>query len=106
MEAGDSVTLIMLREEPPLEGHILLALLTDRVMHHLMEPVTLLHTQPILHIKPILMAPLVLAEDFAWAEDSAEAEDLAGVEEWEEEGGKLNNWALGAVLEYLPRLLL
>ncbi len=79
----------MLREEPPLEGHILLALLTDRVMHHLMEAI-IAHTQPILHIKPILMAPLVLAEDFAWAEDSAEAEDLAGVEEWEEEGGKFD----------------
>ena len=93
MEPGDSVTLIMLREEPPLEGHILLALLTDRVMHHLMEAI-IAHTQPILHIKPILMAPLVLAED------------SAGVEEWEEEGGKLSNWVLGAALEYLPRLLL
>jgi len=95
----------MLREEPPLEEHILLALLTDRVMHHLMEAI-IAHTHPILHIKPILMAPLVLAEDFAWAEDLALAEDLAEAEEWEEEGGKLNNWALGAVLEYLPRLLL
>jgi hypothetical protein len=57
------------------------------------------HTQPILHIKPILMAPLVLAEDLAWAED------FAGVEAWEEDGGKLNNWALGAVLGGLPRLL-
>jgi len=92
-------------EEPPLEGHILLAVLTDRVMHHLMEAI-IAHTQPILHIKPILMAPLALAEDSAWAEDSAEAEDLAGVEAWEEDGGKLRNWALGAVLEYLPRLLL
>ena len=90
MESGDSVTPLMLGEEPPLEGHTLMARLTDRVMHHLMEAI-IAHTQPILHIKPILMAPLVLAEDFAWAEDSAEAEDLAGVEEWEEEGGKLNN---------------
>jgi len=105
VEAGDSVTLIMLREEPPLEGYILLALLTDRVMHHLMEAI-IAHTQPMLHIKPILMAPLVLAEDFAWAEDLALAEDLAGVEEWEEEGSKLSNWVLGAALEYLPRLLL
>jgi hypothetical protein len=89
----------MLREEPPLEGHILLAVLTDRVMHHLMEAI-------LAHMEPILMAPLALAEDLAWAEDSAEAEDLAGVEAWEEDGGKLRNWALGAVLEYLPRLLL
>jgi hypothetical protein len=76
-----------------LEGHTLIALLTVQGIHHLTESLTLLHMQP------ILMVPLALAEDLA------EAEDLAGVEAWEEDGGKLNNWALGAFLEYLPRLL-
>ena len=81
----------MPREGHPLWGHTLLAGLT--VMHHPMEA-TLAHTQPIIRIQAILMVPLVLAED------------LAGVEAWEEDGGKLDNWVLGAVLKYLPRLLL
>jgi len=76
-----------------------MVLLTVRVMCHLMALVTLLHMQP------ILMVPLALAEDLAWAKDLAWAEDLAGAEEWEEDGGKLNNWALGAVLGCLPGLL-
>jgi len=64
-----------------------MAALTVRVMCHLMEPLTLLHTQP------ILMDLLVLVED------------LAEAEEWEEDGGKLGNEVLRAVLEYLPGLL-
>ena len=62
-------------------------------MYHPMEAI-------IAHMQRILMVPLVLAEDLAWGED------LAGVEAWEEDGGKLDNWVLGAVLKYLPRLLL
>ena len=76
-----------------MEGHTLMALLTVRVMCHLMEPVTLLPMQP------ILMVLLVLVEDLAVVEDLALAEDLAGVEEWEEDGGKLGIEALRAVLE-------
>jgi len=82
-----------------LEGHTPIVLLTVRVMCHLMEPVTLLHMQA------ILMVILALVEDLAGAEDLAVAEDLAGVEEWEEDGGKLGNETLRAVLEYLPGLL-
>jgi len=70
-----------------------MALLTVRVMCHLMEPVTLLHTQP------LLMVLLVLVEDLAVVEDLALAEDLAGVEEWEEDGDKLGIEVLRAVLE-------
>jgi len=86
-------------EGHPLWGHTLIPLLTVRVMCHLMEAI-------IAHTQRILMVPLVSAEDFAWAEDLVSAEDFAGVEEWEEDGGKLDNWVLGAVLEYWPRLLL
>jgi len=64
-----------------LEGHTPIVLLTVRVMCHLTEPVTLLHTQA------ILMVLLVLVEDLA------EAEDLA-----EEDGDKLYNETLRAVL--------
>jgi len=60
-----------------------------RVMCHLMEPVTLLHTQP------LLMVLLVLVEDLAVVEDLA----LAEVEEWEEDGDKLGIEVLRAVLE-------
>jgi len=73
-------------EDQPLQAHTLIALLTVLDMYHLMEPhlmeqVTLLHTQP------LLMVLLVLVEDLAVVEDLA----LAEVEEWEEDGGKLNN---------------
>jgi hypothetical protein len=63
-------------------------------IHHLTEPVILLHMQP------ILMVRMALAEGLAVAEDLAGAEDLA-----EEDGGKLYDKILRAVLEYLPSLL-
>jgi hypothetical protein len=46
------------------------------------------------------MVRMALAEGSAVAEDLAGAEDLA-----EEDGDKLYDKTLGAVLEYLPRLL-
>jgi len=78
----------MLGEEPPLEGHTPIVLLTVRVMCHLTEPVTLLHMQA------ILMVLMALVEDLAVVEDLAE-----------EDGDTLYNETLRAVLEYLPRLL-
>ena len=62
-----------------------IALLMVGDMCHLMEPITLLHMQP------ILMVRMVLAEDMAAAEDLAGAEVLA-----EEEGGKTYNKTLRA----------
>ena len=64
-----------------------------RVMHHLTEPVTLLHIQPILMVRMALAEDLEVAEDLAVVEDLAGAEDLA-----EEEGGKLYNETVRAVL--------
>jgi hypothetical protein len=46
-----------------MEGHTPIALLMVWDICHLMEPVTLLHMQP------ILMVHMVLAEDLAGAED-------------------------------------
>ena len=82
-----------------------MALVTVRVMCHLMEPVTLLHTQPLLTVLMDLAEEWAVA--WAWAEEWAwdGAEDLAEAEEWEEDGGKLGNEVLRAVLEYLPGLL-
>jgi hypothetical protein len=77
-----------------MQGHTPIALLTAWVMRHLMEPVTLLHMQP------ILMVRMALAEGLAVAEDLAGAEDLA-----EEDGDTLYNETLRAVLDNLPRLL-
>ena len=83
-----------------MEGHTLIALLTVLDMYHLMEP-HLMEPVTLLPMQPILMVLLVLVEDLAVVEDLA----LAGVEEWEEDGGKLGIEALRAVLEYLPGLL-
>jgi len=71
-----------------LEGHTPIVLPTVRVMCHLTEPVTLLHTQA------ILMVLMALVEDLAGAEDLAE-----------EDGDTLYNETLRAVLDNLPRLL-
>jgi len=84
----------MLGDDQPLEGHPRIALLMLRGIHHLTEPVTLLHMQA------ILMVLMALVEDLAVAEDLDGAEDLA-----EEDGDKPYNNTLRAVLEYLPRLL-
>ena len=63
-------------------------------IHHLTEPVTILHMQPILMVRTALDEGLAVAEDLAGAEDLAE-----------EDGGKLYDKILRAVLEYLPTLL-
>jgi len=76
-----------------LEGHTPIVLPTVRVMCHLTEPVTLLHTQAILMVLMALVEDLAGAEDLAEVEDLAEAEDLA-----EEDGDKLYNETLRAVL--------
>ena len=77
MEPGDSVIPIMLGEGHPLWEHTLIALLTVWVIHRLMEP-HLMEPIIIVHMQPILMVLLLLAED------------LAEAEEWEEDGGKLD----------------
>lgn len=61
------------------------------VICHLMEPIL------IIHLQPIFMVLLVLAEDLAGEEEWDGAEDLEGAEEWEEDGGKLGIEALRAV---------
>jgi len=94
VEAGDFVIPPMLEQDRTLWEHTPIALLMVWGMCHLMEPVTLLH------IQPILMVHMALAEDLAVVEDLAGVEDLA-----EEDGGKLYNKISGAVLGYLPRLL-
>jgi hypothetical protein len=69
-------------------------------IHHLTEPVTILHIQPILMVRMALAEGLAVAEDLAVDEDLAVAEGLA-----EEDGGKLYDKTLRAVLEHLTSLL-
>jgi hypothetical protein len=78
----------MLGQDHPSREHTLIALLTVQVMYHLTEPRP---TEPvtIVPMQAILMVPMAMAGDLAMAED------LAGAEE--EDGGKLDNRALGAV---------
>ena len=67
-------------------------------MHHLMEPVIILHTEPMVTV------PMDSAEDSAeaLAEDSAEdsVEALAEASAEEDGGGKPENPALKAALEH------
>ena len=82
-----------------MEEHTPIVLLMVWGMRHPMEPVTLCHIQPILMVLMVLAE--VLAEDLAVAEVSAVAEDLVVAEDLaEEDGGKLYNTVVGAVLKF------
>jgi hypothetical protein len=71
-------------------------------MHHLMEPVIILHTEPMLTVPMDSVEALVGASAEASAEALAEASAVASAEASAEEdgGGKPENPALRAALEH------